>query len=95
MKARARNSDPATSRQAAGRMNAHITEQGAQVLSLLGKRPLTASQLEARANLRGEPVDRYTISRRLPDLEAAGAVKRMGQARCPIRGVPMLLWALS
>jgi len=95
MKARARNTDPQPSYAATKRMSQHITKQASQVLELVGKRPQTASQLEERAARYGKQINRYTISRRLPDLESAGKVKRMGNARCPIRGVLMTLWVLA
>lgn len=101
MKARSRKSDQQPSKDAAKRMSHHITKQAAEVLSLIGraKGGYTAQQLESCEKnkefdaLGWTPkLDRYQISRRLPDLCAAGKVKRVGVGICPIRGVSMTFW---
>ena len=94
MKALARNTDTQPSHAAAAKMNRNFRakSQALQVLSLLGKRQQTASQLELRAMKRGVSVDRYAISRRLPELEGEQLVTRNGHCNCPIRGEVMTLW---
>lgn len=69
--------------------NEGIRKQQSQVLKLVGKRPVTAGQLTVRA--KGK-LDRYQISRRLPELEEKGKVVRDGRCKCPVVGSWMWMW---
>lgn len=86
----ARRSDPATSHAAAK----EITESGArgrqhqEVLELVKAHPkLTSRELAVFSQL-----DRYILARRLPELEAAGLVRK-GEAReCGVSGFKAVTW---
>ena len=105
MKAKTRNGDPQSSREAAKRIEPHIDKQQQAVLDLFGraKRGYTAAMLE-RAGWKKTVednsqlisdvkwLDRYQISRRLPELEKAGKIERVGVGACLVKGVPMTFW---
>jgi hypothetical protein len=72
--ARARRSDPITSHEAAAQMAASgaIGRQAQEVFDAVLRWPgLTSLELGARLE-----IDRWAVARRLPELEAAGRVRR-------------------
>jgi CRP-like cAMP-binding protein len=82
--------DPVTSQQAAR----YITKSGKRegqllaVLSLVMKYPRrTAVELAARSTF-----DRYTVNRRLPELEHAGLIRKAGQRPCEIHKRLATIW---
>lgn len=85
-----RRSDPETSRIAAERLRAsgELGRQAQAVLDAVRRWPgSTAVELARRAEL-----DRYAVSRRLPELQAAGHVRRLAPRVCTINGRPQCTW---
>ena len=84
---RARNTDPGTSHQAAGRILPKLRAQQELVLSALKRFPgSTAVELASRASL-----DRYMVSRRLPELSPIW-VRRHAPRICSIKGTAQMTW---
>lgn len=85
---RARRTDPHTSHQAAARILPKLREQQEAVLEAVRRFPSsTAVELAQAAGL-----DRYLISRRLPELASAGYVRRMPPRACRVNGRPQTTW---
>jgi hypothetical protein len=88
-----RRSDPVTSRLAAE----EITRSGRRaiqrqaVLALVQKYPGCTSLELARHS----GMDRYTLARRLPELEHEGAVKKCGQKVCSVGQRPAVTWVIA
>lgn len=84
---RARRSDPDTSHAAAERVAPKLREQQRQVLDALTRWPgSTAVELATNSGL-----DRYLVSRRLPELVPQYA--RRGRPRvCTVAGTPQTVW---
>jgi hypothetical protein len=88
-----RHSDPPTSRLAAE----EITRSGRRaiqrqaVLALVQKYPGCTSLELARHS----GMDRYTLARRLPELEHEGAVKKCGQKVCSVGQRPAVTWVIA
>lgn len=84
---RARNTDPATSHLAAERIKPKLRAQQQAVLDALAKWPgSTAVELAKVSGL-----DRYLVSRRLPELVPVYA--RRGRPRvCSVNNTPMTTW---
>jgi hypothetical protein len=84
---RARRSDPATSHLAAERVRPRLRKQQRQVLDALTRWPgSTAVELATRSGL-----DRYLVSRRLPELVPQYA--RRGKPRsCTVASTPQTTW---
>ena len=88
--ATSRSTDPRTSRTAARVMNrsGRAAAQAATVLDLLGRMPgSTSAEIAAAGKL-----DRYVPSRRCPDLEKKGLVKRGPDRICKVNGTRACTW---
>lgn len=86
----ARRSDPATSHIAAARMreSGAAGRQAQAVLAAVRQWPgSTAVEI---AQLAG--IDRYAVSRRLPELAKAGSVRRSAPRNCTVNGRPQTTW---
>lgn len=91
--ARARNSDPETSHEAAAKHNrsGNSAKHCIIVLRLVRLSPgLTAVELHASQDV--SDLERHEISRRLSDLERAGQVQKGPERKCEIRGTSMVTW---
>ena len=88
---RARRSDPETSREAADKLLASgaATSQLRDVLAALRKHPgCTAAELAD-----AEELDRYTVSRRLPELVRMMLAVKQPARTCRVRKTSMLTWS--
>lgn len=86
----ARRSDPSTSHTAAEQLSAsgRLRAQQQQVLDALIRWPgSTAVELATNSGL-----DRYLVSRRLPDLAKLGKVRRMAPRTCRVNGTAQTTW---
>lgn len=86
----ARRSDPSTSHAAGERLRANgkLREQQRQVLDALTRWPgSTAVELATNSGL-----DRYLVSRRLPELAKAGHARRMAPRVCRVNGSAQTTW---
>lgn len=86
----ARNTDPATSRDAAAELVASGRQalQQQEVLAAVRARPgLTSAELAQASDL-----DRYAVARRLPELERRGLVRRDGPRPCAVMSRMALTW---
>ena len=86
----ARRSDPSTSHAAAERLRASgkLSAQRQAVLDALTRWPgSTAVELATNSGL-----DRYLVSRRLPDLAKDGKVRRMAPRVCRVNGTAQTTW---
>lgn len=84
---RARRSDPQTSRQAAERIKPKLRAQQETVLAAIRRWPgSTAVELANAAGL-----DRYVVSRRLPEL-VPEYVRRGKPRACTVAGTPQTTW---
>lgn len=89
----ARHSDPETSRIAARRLveSGALTRQQAEVLDAVRTCPgSTAVEIAQRAG-----IDRYTVSRRLPELQRKGQVRRGPPRDCTVNGRPQCTWRVA
>jgi hypothetical protein len=89
----AANADPATSKFAA---RAHIAtgqhgRQCALVLELVRRFPFHTSR-ELATFAAEEGIDRFTIARRLPDLQGDGLVAKSGVRECAVGGKASVTW---
>ena len=85
-----RRSDPSTSHTAAERLRASgkLNAQRQAVLDALTRCPgSTAVELAKASGL-----DRYLVSRRLPDLARAGLARRMAPRVCRVNGTAQTTW---
>jgi DNA-binding MarR family transcriptional regulator len=85
-----RRRDPETSRIAADRLRASgaLGRQQAEVLAAITRWPgSTAVELAKHADL-----DRYAVSRRLPELQRKGQVRRGPPRDCTVNGRPQSTW---
>ena len=88
--ARARTTDPASSHLAAADVEASGAgaRQARAVLAAVARWPgRTAREISDSTGL-----DRYAVSRRLPELEEAGEVRRGAMRRCQVGGRQSLTW---
>lgn len=86
----ARNTDPRTSHVAAARLEASgkLRAQQRQVLDALTRWPgSTAVEIATHSGL-----DRYLVSRRLPELAVSGHARRGRPRNCTIRGTAQTVW---
>jgi hypothetical protein len=86
----ARRTDPPSSHAAAQEMErtGRRTAQSEAVLEMVKLHPRrTALELARLSRL-----DRYTVSRRLPELERRGLIRRGLTRDCTVNGRPMLTW---
>ncbi len=90
MKARARNTDPGTSHAAAEKVEREgkAGSQRAAVLKYLRLQPGSTSGESAAAL----GIDRYTPSRRLPELRDGGFVRTGPPRTCKVQGSTCLTW---
>jgi DNA-binding MarR family transcriptional regulator len=85
-----RRTDPETSRIAAERLRASgaLGRQAEAVLAAVTRWPgSTAVELARHAQL-----DRYAVSRRLPELQRQGRVRRGPPRECTVNGRPQSTW---
>lgn len=91
----ARKSDPVTSHQAARRVResgrASSNRDRIHACLALHGDAVTAIELLGRMG-EDDPIDRHEISRRLPELEREGRVKRGPRRLCRVRGTSMTTW---
>lgn len=86
----ARRRDPSTSHAAAESLVAsgRLREQQRQVLDALTRWPgSTAVELATNSGL-----DRYLVSRRLPELATLGLARRMAPRACRVKGSAQTVW---
>jgi hypothetical protein len=88
-----RRSDPPTSRLAAEEITRSGTRaiQRQAVLELVRAHPRSTS-LELARHSR---LDRFSIARRLPELEAMGMVRKCGQRECSVGHRQAVTWVIS
>ena len=86
----ARRTDPASSRLAAEEVTrtGRRAAQCEAVLALVRKHPRRTSLELSRLS----KLDRYAVSRRLPELERRGLIRRGVTRDCTVNGRPMLTW---
>lgn len=85
-----RRHDPETSRIAAERLRASgaLGKQAAAVLEAVRQHPgSTAVEIAQRAG-----IDRHAVSRRLPELQRQGKVRRGPPRDCTVNGRPQSTW---
>ena len=85
-----RRTDPPTSRLAAERLRAsgELGRQAKAVLEAVRQWPgSTAVEIAQRAT-----IDRYAVSRRLPELQRKGQVRRGPPRDCTVNGRPQCTW---
>lgn len=86
----ARRRDPSTSHAAAERLreSGKLSAQRQQVLDALTRWPgSTAVELATNSG-----IDRYVVSRRLPELASLGHARRMAPRACRVNGSPQTTW---
>jgi hypothetical protein len=91
VRASSRRDDPETSRKAAEKIRPHASGHAEKILAVMrGRPPMTAVEIAARC----DGLDRYQVSRRLPQMERAKLVERRAARECSVReGSEMLTWA--
>lgn len=84
----ARRSDPATSKEAAGRVREFAAGQCAAILAVLREKgPLGAEQIAAYLN-----IDSYAVRKRLADCEHAGKAQPLPMQRVTASGRHERIW---
>jgi len=94
MFAGARATDPQTSHRAAESVekSGRAQTQRSRILAVLSRlRRSTAGEIASRL----DGIDRHTVSKRLPELERRGSVKRMDPRKCTAHGTEMTTWDLA
>jgi hypothetical protein len=90
--ARARRSDPESSKEAAQRANASgsVKANVQRVIDLVWVKPgCTSREL---AEIQNAGLDRYEIARRLPDAEELGAVRKGAKRKCRVARTSAVTW---
>jgi len=86
----ARNTDPASSHEAAERAESFRECHYRRILAALVGGSMTSPEIAQRCGL-----DQIQVSRRLPEMEREGLVARAGIALCGIKRVRMTWWVAA
>lgn len=90
---RARDSDPASSREAAESIRSKADAQARRVAEFVRKWPgRTSLELAALVAAQAPEYDRYVLARRLPEAERDGTVKRGNPKLCDVSRHKALTW---